>query len=301
MNNRQGLLIAVLLVTSCTATFAQTQSADPESNEVTAVRYLRNADVLRLVQQGEKSGDIIAKILTSHCNFDVFPPVLRDLKRRGVPDTVLLAMKMAPSGPPALRPSDTGIRSLTTSVKIPAGTAVEVEAAYPISSAKVQKGDLLTFKVTRPVFINGVLVIAREAVAKARVVSNKPAGRWGRAGVLAWAMEYVVAVDGTRLPLEVSGRVKGNNRSAVVAGGALATGALVFPYTSPVGLIWGLKKGDEAILRGSKPFAAVISTDQEVAGLPAAKNKLILHDMDTVKAAIAPPPDTPLVRLGIRH
>ena len=102
MRHRQWLLITVLLLTSCTAVYAQEQNAAPETPTPPPVNLLRNRDVLRMIGDGVKPGVIIAKILTSNCNFDVFPPVLRDLKRRGVPDTVLLAMKAAPNGPPSL-------------------------------------------------------------------------------------------------------------------------------------------------------------------------------------------------------
>ncbi|SRR6266851_5733475 len=300
MKHTQWLLITVLLLTFCRAAYGQTPTSNSETPTTPPVSLLRNNDVLRMVEDGVKSGVIMTKILTSPCNFDLFPPVVRDLKRRGVPDTVLMAMKMAPNGPAAAYAlSETS--PATRRVRIPTDTAVEVEAAYPVSSANVHKGDLLTFQVTRQVFVNGMLIIDREAVAKARVVSVRPAGRWGRAGMLAWAMEYVVAVDGTRLPLQISGRIKGSSRSFAIAGGAVATSALIFPYTSPVGLIWGLKKGDEAILRGSKPFVAVVSAEREVISLSPQRNRLIFHNMDTVKASITPSAPAQLERLAVRH
>jgi len=248
-----------------------------------------------------KSGEIISKIITSSCNFDVFPPVLRDLKRRGVPDTVLLAMKIVPNGPPSVASPQRNIPAFTSQVKVPAKTQIEVEAAFPISSATAKKGDLLTFLTTRQVFIDGLLIINRGAVAKAQIVDVKPAGALGRAGMLAWAMEYVEAVDGTQLPLEISGVIKGSNRTMVMAGGALATGALVFPYASPIALVWGLKKGDEAILRGSKPYLASVTQPTQVAAVPIENRRQFFHDIETVKMSVAPLPDTQFQKLGVRH
>jgi hypothetical protein len=296
MRIKQILSLAVF-----TTLFWLSPSARAQTTEQKDVRLLRNGDVLQMVAHGMKSGDIIAKIVTSPCNFDVFPPVLRDLKRRGVPDTVLLAMKIVPNGPPSITSSQKNIPTFTTQVKVPAKTQVEVEAAFPISSADAKKGDLLTFLTTRQVFVDGLLIINRGAIAKARVVNVKPAAALGRAGMLAWAMEYVEAVDGSRLPLEISGVIKGNNRIMVLAGGALATGALAFPYTSPIALVWGLKKGDEAILRGSKPFLATVTQPTEVAGVPIQNRRQFFHDIETVKMSVAPVPDTPFPRLGIRH
>jgi hypothetical protein len=291
MRNKHLLLIAVLLLTVCTGAHAQTQT----TSEVT---LMRNSDVVRMVEDGLKSGVIMSKILTSHCNFDLFPPVLRDLKRRGVPDTVLMAMKMAPSGPPALGEADSKTKAPTAPVQIPEGTVVEVETARAISSANVSVGTPITFLVTRRVFVNNVLAIDRGAVAKAHIVKTRPAGGWGRPGMLAWEMEYVVAVDGTRIPIKVAGKQKGANRSMAIAGGALATGALIFPYSSPIALIWGLKKGDEAVLRGSRLFAAVAGTSSVITGLQPRPGGAIYHDRDTVKASAAPPTNTSFERGG---
>src|SRR5690242_14127210 len=113
-----------LLLTNCSTALGQNNTS-----ALTQVRALTNNDVLRMVDQGEKPGQLIARILTSYCNFDVFPPVLADLKRRGVPDTVLVAMKMAPYGPPALADVDSKIAQLAAQVQIPAGTVIEVETA----------------------------------------------------------------------------------------------------------------------------------------------------------------------------
>src|SRR5918996_2399727 len=102
-----------LVFANCSVALAQDQTPDP-----TQIRLLTNNDVLRMLEEGIKPGPLIVKILTSHCNFDVFPPVLRDLKRRGVPDTVLVAMKAAPNGPPAIGPGE--IRQLPSPpVRIP--------------------------------------------------------------------------------------------------------------------------------------------------------------------------------------
>lgn len=291
MNTRQRLLSTVaLLIISC-AVYSQTQTP--------TLRLLRNADVIGMVQDGVKPGIIIHRILTSSCNFDVFPPVLRDLRRRGVPDTVLAAMKAAPNGPPAIRTDD--IKALPSPpVRIPEGTMVEVESARAVSSAKAPVGSSISFAVTKRVFVNNVLVIERGSLARARIVKSRGAKMLGRAGLLAWEMEYVVAVDGSRIPIRLAGEVKGTNRSAAIAGGAAATGALFFPYTSPVALIWGLRKGDEAVLRGSRVFVANVSGETEVAGLQPRPGGVVYRDRKTVEASTAPPTNTQFERGSFR-
>jgi hypothetical protein len=282
MRRLRCLLITAAVSIICGAVQAQTEVSP---------RLLRNGDVLRMVEEKVEPELIVAKILTSPCNFDVFPPVLRDLRRRGVPEEVLRAMKAAPNGPPALAEVDPNVTPAPR-VQIPEGTVIELETLKETSSAKVKAGDSIVFIAKRRVYVNNVLVIERGAVARARVVKARNAKPLGRAGMLAWEMEYIVGIDGTRIPIALSGKQSGANRIAVLAGGAVATGALIFPYSSPAALIWGLKRGDEAVLRGSKVFTANVRTQTEVAGLQPRPGGVVYRDRDTVKASAAPPTKT---------
>ena len=60
---------------------------------------IENRHVLAMVAAGIASEVIVEKIRTSACSFDTFPPVLAELKSKGVPDAVLYAMVRAPHGP----------------------------------------------------------------------------------------------------------------------------------------------------------------------------------------------------------
>src|SRR5215211_5219198 len=278
-----------LLLTNCSAALGQNEDR-------ASTQLLTNRDVVRMVDDRVAPEKIIGKLLTSSCNFDVFPPVLRDLKRRGVPDTILAAMRIAPVGPPALADVEFMISQLSAPAKIPAGTFIEVETARAVSSRDATVGSQITFLTTRRTFVNYILVVERGAVARARVVKVQRARGWGRAGMLAWELQDVVGVDGTRIPIQLVGKQYGKNRSAAVAGSAVgsavATGALIFPLTSPVALIWGLKKGDEAVLRGSKVYSASVGVNTQIAGFQPRPGGNILHDMDAVKASAAPPTST---------
>jgi hypothetical protein len=73
-------------------------AALPSETDVTP---LNNKDVLVMVQKRVPEETIIQAIKSSPCTFDTFPPVLKDMKRRGVSDAVLQAMIEAPYGPAA--------------------------------------------------------------------------------------------------------------------------------------------------------------------------------------------------------
>ena len=262
--------------------FGQTPTPQP------LLRPLRNADVVRMHQAGMKPGQIVTRIVTSSCNFDTFPPVLRELRMKGLPNAVIMAMTMVPYGPPASPheeippppPSPQNVK-----VQIPAGTVVHVENVSTVSSADLNEGSPINLRVSRRVLVNGVLVIERGAPARGRVMKSKRARGWGRGGALDWRLEEVVAVDGTVVPIRLSQHVKGNGSSAAVVTAAIVTGAVIFPYTPPVGLIWAFKKGDEAVLDEDTQSAALVGSQTEVLGRLPAPKRVIFHSVEQLKAA----------------
>lgn len=284
MTSKRLLFVAVFLLANCSLVFSQTQVPQRP------VKILRNGDVLRMYKAGVKPGAIIAKIVTSQCNFDTFPPVLRELRMKGLPDTVITAMTMVPYGPPATAPATpaTAPAPRTAKVEIPAGTAVEVETTSQVSSANIEKGGRINLRVSRRVLVNGVMVINRGALARGRVIKRNRAKAWGRGGTLDWTLEDVVAVDGTVVPIKLTNHVRGTDRSAAVVAAAIVTGAIVFPYSPPVGLIWGLKKGGEAVLDISNKSTAIVGSDTDVVGMVPDQKKVIYHSIQQLKASNLP-------------
>ena len=63
------------------------------------VTPLNNKDILQMVERKLTAEAIIQTIKSSPCTFDTFPSVMKELKRRGVPEEVLEAMIDAPYGP----------------------------------------------------------------------------------------------------------------------------------------------------------------------------------------------------------
>lgn len=160
---------------------------------------------------------------------------------------------------------------------IPAGTLVEIEAAYSVSSRDMRLGDLLSFRVLVPIRIDGVTLIDPYSLVTARVVQAKRGGHWGKAGKLAWTMQDVVAADLTRVPLSAqqnlpSGKngISGTSHGGEVAAKAIVFGALLFPI-SPLALMSGFKRGEDAILPQGKRFVVYVANDTRVR-VPAERN-----------------------------
>src|SRR5215208_7754716 len=83
-----SLLLVLALSLSCVS-FALAQES---------FTTLNNADIMTMVRAKLPTALIIEKINTSSCSFDTFPSVLAEMKYKGVPDDILMAMVQAPHG-----------------------------------------------------------------------------------------------------------------------------------------------------------------------------------------------------------
>jgi hypothetical protein len=259
-----SIVLSLVISLSCVSfAFSQTTSTP-----------LTNADIMTMVRAKLPAALIVQKINTSPCAFDTFPSVLAELKYRGVPDDVLMAMVEAPHGrrpTPNVREGSRGSNSsrvtddstridvgesatVLTEITIPEGTPLEVESTFNVSSAEVEEGSAVSFTVVHPVRINGVTVIASGARATARVTKAKKGGSWGRAGTLAWEMRDVVGVDGSKVPLEFAKRTKGDSKGGTVATAVIVTGVLFWPAAP----FWGFKKGKDAKVPAGSRFEVAV-------------------------------------------
>lgn len=158
-------------------------------------------------------------------------------------------------------------------VKLPAGTPIDIESTYTVSSLDLKPNEYLSFRVLIPVKVDGVTVIEKEALVTGRVVEAKRGGHWGKAGRLTWTMIDVVAVDGTRLPLQTQkdlpdGRngIKGTSHGGEVATRTIVMGALLAPLfpIAPLALMSGFKRGEDAVLTEGKRFVVFVQSDTVV-------------------------------------
>jgi hypothetical protein len=186
--------------------------------------------------------------------------------------------------PSQTSPATSNSPSALLEVKIPAGTSIEVEAAYTVNSIDVKPGERISFRVLVPVIIDGVTVIEKDALITARLTQAKRGGHWGKAGRLAWSMEDVIGADNSRITLALEttsrgdklwsleakgehsenikgqGSVKGTSHTGEVAARMIVTGAL-FP---PLALLNGFKRGENAVLSEGRRFVVYVGKDSTV-------------------------------------
>ena len=84
-------LYSIPLVLALSAAFVY-----PQENVI----ELTNSDVLAMVREKLSTEAIVKRIQNSVCHFDTFPTVISELRYKGVPEEVLVAMVAAPIGRP---------------------------------------------------------------------------------------------------------------------------------------------------------------------------------------------------------
>ena len=175
-------------------------------------------------------------------------------------------------------------------IKIPAGTPIEVEVAYTVSSLDIKPGELLSFRVLIPIIIDGVTAIDKGALVTARVTLAKRGGHWGKAGRLAWSMEDVVATDNTRILLDPATRsrdealwnLESKGRSSKTGDPQVGQGSLkgtshkgevttktiiaaaIFPPLAPLALMNGFRRGENAVLPEGKRYVVAVRSEVNI-------------------------------------
>ncbi|HVF87830.1 MAG TPA: hypothetical protein VM866_09580 [Pyrinomonadaceae bacterium] len=262
MRKSLSLLLLLLLTSQATPPLIAADSQDAAKNiqqSQSPSDRLKNQDVLDMLKAGLSPEVVIAKIKSSAGAFDTSPRTLQELKMAGVPEAVVLAMiKSLPKTDDRFAGGHLPRKAVT--LKVADGTPVEIESAFDVSSASVKAGELISFRVVAPVRVDGATVVAADALATGKIVEAKKAGRWGRAGQIAWSLENVIAVDGRPLQLKSESRVKGEGRTGEVATKTAVNAALLIPVfpIAPLALLHGFKKGAEAILPAGKRFTAYV-------------------------------------------
>jgi hypothetical protein len=218
---------------------------------------LTNQDVVRLVEAKLSHAVIVAKIESSMCAFDTGAAALQELKAKGVPEEIILAMVQA-GRPDATNAAHTPPVPLKLTLK--AGTPVEIATKSDISSEEVRAGDTILFVVSEPVKVNGVTVIEAGARVAGTVTKAHQGRPFGKAGRLAWQIEYAVAVNEERVPLTFNKSVVGDSKGGTVATAAVTTAALLFPV-APIALLWGFKRGKPAVIPAGAAFHAFVQAD----------------------------------------
>lgn len=91
--------------------------------------------------------------------------------------------------------------SLAREVLLRAGTAIPMQLENSVTSKNAAVGQIVNFRVTQDVKVDGVTVIPANSIAKAQIVRAKKSGVFGSSGEIQLNINSVTAIDGTQVVL----------------------------------------------------------------------------------------------------
>jgi hypothetical protein len=142
-------------------------------------------------------------------------------------------------------------------VKLEEGTQIRLKLLQDLSSATAQVGQTISFEVLDAVKQDGITVITEGAQALGTITLAEPKKSLGRAGKLNIRLEYVKAVDGSKIPIRANSVNQGNGKG-VATGVAVGVSALVFFPAAPAFLL--IKGKDITVPRGQHLDAFIDGT-----------------------------------------
>jgi hypothetical protein len=202
---------------------------------------MTNQAVLDMHRAHASNEAILSKIRLSQCSFSTSEYSLHELKAAGVSDKVILAMLSTPK--PSTAADDPDERKIV----VPAGTPVEVALSQEVSGDLVEQGTVVKMTVVNDVTVNGVVVIAKGAFARARVMGVKKPGSFERTGEVAWFMQDASTVSGDAVPVGFAAK----QPNLIPTGKFEGYSFLLSQY----------RKGAPALVPQDRTFIAVVSTD----------------------------------------
>ena len=150
--------------------------------------------------------------------------------------------------------------AIPSEVRVPDGTALDLEITSVVSSENAKEGAIVTLSVAEPVVIGGATVFERGAAAHARVTAVKKTGHMGHIGELSWTLQDVTSVDGQHVSGLFVVEASHLDASGKSSGAVVATGD-----STPIGGDqFGLHRGKPAVIPAGQRFKAFVHGDTSV-------------------------------------
>jgi hypothetical protein len=142
--------------------------------------------------------------------------------------------------------------TVSHSVLVPAGTAVVVSLAEPVSSATASVNDQVAVVVKKPVLVNGWIVVPAGSNGHATVTAVERAASNGSGGKLSMSVDWVHSSDGGMIQLSTTHHASESGDSK----GAASTATLLSSvFLGPVGFFaHNLVRGREVTIGTDRTF-----------------------------------------------
>lgn len=141
------------------------------------------------------------------------------------------------------------------SILIPEGSAIKLTLKQRLDSGDkdLKVGDKVRLQADNNVTVGGHVIIKRHAEAEGHIIEKKRSSWLGRKGKIDFKIDWVTAVDGTKIPLRAVAKRGGKSHGA----GMVAAAALV----SPVSLFM---RGKNAVIKRGTKFTSYVNSEEHI-------------------------------------
>jgi hypothetical protein len=147
--------------------------------------------------------------------------------------------------------------AIPSEVRVPDGTALDLEISSTVSSENTAEGTIVNLTVAEPVVIGGATVFERGAAAHARLTAVKKAGRVGHIGELSWTLQDITSIDGQHVSGLFILEARNLDATGKSSGVVVATG----DDSQIGGTQFGLHHGKPAVIPAGQHFKAFVHGD----------------------------------------
>ncbi|MDO4204493.1 MAG: hypothetical protein Q4D07_08400 [Selenomonadaceae bacterium] len=121
-----------------------------------------------------------------------------------------------------------------TQYVVPAATLIRIALVTPINAKNIKVDDIVEFKASEDVFVDGMLIIAKGAPGMGKVTKVKTAKNFGRDAVVEVDFETIRAMDSTDLKTHIGAEAEEKMEGYAMAAGAGIAGMAVL---GPIGVV----------------------------------------------------------------
>ena len=144
--------------------------------------------------------------------------------------------------------------TITKQLTLDGGTLIRIRLLNEVNSKTAKEGDIMDFIVFEDVTVNNKIIIKEGSKLNGTVEKAEKAKGLGKAGELNYSLNYVKAVDGTKIYLKTS---KSNMEGQDRTGGAIAMAVVLSP-------LFLLHKGKNVKMEAGKVIQVYTDRDYTV-------------------------------------
>ena len=155
----------------------------------------------------------------------------------------------------------------TQDVSLPQGTGVEIELLQDVSSETMKAGQIISFKLVRPIELKGETLLPAGAPATGTVETVRTARKWGKSGAFNLTLQPLKLADGTLVHIDFYRPQRKSEKAEKVGGGIVeaTVGTFYEPYIFPLiplALIGASRKGKPFTIRSGERYLVYVTSTE---------------------------------------